>query len=128
MLVNRLLVAAGAAALVAAVAGCGSDSSTAGSSAASGAQSSAAAGGGGNAIQMANFSFKPQTLTVATGTAVMWTNTDSATHTTTADDKTWDSGNLDSGKTFSFTFTKAGTFKFHCAIHNFMTGTVTVTG
>ena len=55
-----------------------------------------------------------------------WTNDDSIPHTVTADDSSFDSSGLVQGKTFSFTFDKAGTFAYHCSIHTTMTGTVVV--
>ena len=78
-----------------------------------------------------NFGFNPATITIAVGTTVTWTNTTGAPHTVTSDDGTsFDSGlNTPisaSGGTFSFTFTKAGTFAYHCQIHPFMKATIIV--
>ncbi len=72
------------------------------------------------------FSFQPADLTVAVGTTVTWTNKDSAPHTVTADDSSFKSGNLSIDATFSQTFSTAGTFAYHCAIHSSMKGTITV--
>jgi len=47
--------------------------------------------------------------------------------TVTADDGAFDSGSLAGGKSFSFTFDEAGTFAYHCNIHQSMTGRVVVT-
>ena len=81
----------------------------------------AAAGGqaAGQTVQvdLKNFAFSPKTLTVAPGTTVVWTNSDSAAHTVTADDGSFDSGNLNQGATFKFTFSKAGTFAYFCMYH-----------
>jgi plastocyanin len=60
------------------------------------------------------------------GATVVVTNKDSSTHTWTADDGTFDSGDLAQGKSFSFTFKKAGSFPYKCSLHTFMTGTVDV--
>jgi plastocyanin len=79
------------------------------------------------AVAIQNFAFMPTPLTIPVGTAVMWTNRDSATHTTTSDAGLWDSGMLPTGKSFSFTFAQAGTFTYHCAIHPNMHGTIVVT-
>ncbi len=78
-----------------------------------------------------SFAFSPATLTIKAGTTVTWKNTTSAAHTVTSDDgKTFDSGTSNpiaaQGGTFSFTFTKAGTFAYHCAIHPFMKATIIV--
>lgn len=82
----------------------------------------------GTEVSIANFAFSPDTLTVKVGTTVKWTNNDSTAHTVTADDKSFDSGNLDPGKSFSFTFKQAGTFSYHCAIHPNMKAKIVVTG
>ena len=78
-----------------------------------------------------SFGFEPATITVKVGTTVTWTNMTGAPHTVTSDDgKTFDSGIntpiAANGGTFSFTFTKAGTFTYHCQIHPFMKATVIV--
>jgi plastocyanin len=73
-----------------------------------------------------DFEFGPATVTVAVGGTVTWTNNGPSTHTVTADDGTFDSGNLSTGKTFSQTFDTAGTFPYHCSIHPFMKATVIV--
>ncbi len=83
-------------------------------------------GGGGNAVTIQNFAFGPADLTVAVGTTVTWTNMDSATHTVTADDGSFDSNNLATSATFTQTFSTAGTFTYHCKIHSTMKATVTV--
>ena len=72
------------------------------------------------------FAFTPATLTVAVGTTVTWRNTTSAPHTVTSDDgKTFD-GMLSTGGTYSFTFTKAGTYAYHCNIHPYMKAMIVV--
>lgn len=81
----------------------------------------------GSTLSIKDFSFTPAALTVKSGTKVTVTNNDSATHTWTATDKTFDSGDLATGKSFTFTFTKPGTYSFVCSIHAAMHGTVTVT-
>jgi plastocyanin len=81
-----------------------------------------------NAVAIDNFAFAPQTVTVAAGTAVTWTNHDDEPHTVVSDDNPslFKSGGLDTDDTFSFTFAKPGTYKYHCSIHPRMTGTVVV--
>lgn len=83
---------------------------------------------GSGAVRIADFAFAPDSSSVKVGDSVKWTNQGSATHTVTADDGAFDSGNLAGGKAFSFTFDEAGTYAYHCNIHQSMTGTVTVTG
>jgi len=78
-------------------------------------------------VKIASFAFDPSSVTVKQGATVKWTNEDSASHTITADDGSWDSGSLGKGKSFSQVFTQAGTFTYHCTIHPTMKGTVVVT-
>jgi hypothetical protein len=77
-------------------------------------------------VSIVDFAFQPNSLEVTTGSTVTWTNTGAATHTVTADDGSFDSGNLAPGATFSQTFDTAGTFAYHCNIHPNMTGTIVV--
>ena len=72
--------------------------------------------------------FDPAELTVAVGTTVTWMNTGNRPHTVTAEDGSFKSdGTMGSGATFSHTFDAAGTYKYICAVHPSMRGTVIVT-
>ncbi|MCX9009853.1 MAG: cupredoxin domain-containing protein [Candidatus Methanoperedens sp.] len=66
-------------------------------------------------VDIKDFTFVPGTITVSKGTTVIWTNRDSAPHTVTSD--TFDSGTLNQGQTFTYTFNQAGTFEYRCTIH-----------
>jgi plastocyanin len=85
------------------------------------------ASGGTQEVKIANFTFDPPSLTISVGTTVKWTNEDSAQHTATADDGSFDSGQLSKGQSFTFTFTKEGTFTYICADHANMKATIIVT-
>ncbi len=78
-------------------------------------------------VRIMNFAFSPSGLSVRIGTRVTFTNGDATTHTVTANGGLFNSGNLPSGQSFSFTFMSRGSFAYHCRIHPSMTGTVTVT-
>jgi len=79
-------------------------------------------------ISMVNFSFSPKEVAIKKGTTVTWTNQDSAVHTVTSDMPLFDSGSLAKGKSFSYIFSAAGTFPYHCTPHQAnMTGTIVVT-
>jgi plastocyanin len=77
-------------------------------------------------VTISGFSFRPGAITVHVGDTVTWSNHDAPTHTATADDGSFDTGKLPSGRSGSHTFTSAGTFSYHCSIHPSMHGTVTV--
>jgi plastocyanin len=83
----------------------------------------------GNAVAIKGFAFAPAALTVKVGTTVTWTNDDTDAHTVTsqAAGGPLQSQALATGQTFSYTFTKAGTYAYLCTIHPFMVATVTVT-
>jgi plastocyanin len=79
-----------------------------------------------SAVNIQSTAFAPKSIAVSVGDTVTWTNRDPFSHTTTSDTGAWDSGALATGHSFSFRFTRAGTFAYHCSIHTFMTGTIVV--
>jgi amicyanin len=83
----------------------------------------------GNAVAIKNFAFSPATLKVKVGTTVTWTNQDTDAHTVTSAGSGGPlrSAALNTHATYSFTFTKPGTYSYLCTIHPFMTATVEVT-
>ncbi len=110
--------------------------------------SGGSSGGGSNppptgpsasSVSIVDYSFSPSADTIKVGTTVSWTNAGSVGHTVTADDGSFDSGQLASatggggygggtaGGSFSRVFGAAGTFAFHCSNHSSMTGTIIVT-
>lgn len=118
---SRLRLAAAIAVAGVALAGCSSGAAAKGGTASGGAEKST------NTVQIKNFKFVPENITVKAGTVVTWTNTDGSDHTVTASDKSFDSKNLGKGKSYSFTFSKPGTYDYVCGIHQYMKGTVKVT-
>jgi len=78
-------------------------------------------------VKIANYAFSPQTITIAAGTAVKWTNSDEVAHTATASDGSFDSGNLNQNQSWTHTFAKPGKYAYVCSYHSNMTGTVIVT-
>ena len=77
-------------------------------------------------ILMAGRAFSPASLTVDAGTAVRWRNNDVREHTVTASDRSFDSGVMAIGATFTKVFSIPGTYRYLCAIHPDMTGTIAV--
>src|SRR5690349_14125559 len=69
------------------------------------------------AQSLASRAYSPNPITVAVGTSVTWTNNDAIAHTVTSDSRTFDSGVVGPGASFSMMFQTAGTFPYHCSIH-----------
>jgi len=82
----------------------------------------------GSEVNTAGPGYAPATITVVIGVnnTVQWTNNDVAPHTVTAVDKNFDSGEMNTGDTFTYTFTTPGTYQYGCAYHPWMQGTVIV--
>ena len=70
--------------------------------------------------------YSPPALNVLVDTTVTWRNADTATHTVTADNGSFDSGFVAPGGTYTRLFSKPGVYAFHCTIHRFMRGVVSV--
>jgi plastocyanin len=77
-------------------------------------------------VEIENFSYNPDPVTIEEGGKVIWINRDSAPHTATADDGSFDTGDLEEGKLKSETFKEPGEFTYFCQIHPDMHGTVRV--
>ena len=82
----------------------------------------------GSAANTTDVYYSPPTITVVIGqnNTVTWINNDIAPHTVTADDGSFNSGNLDAGASWTHVFTTPGTFTYHCAYHPWMRGTIIV--
>ena len=82
----------------------------------------------GSETNTAGPGYTPSTITVVIGVnnTVEWINQDSAPHTVTAVDGSFNSGQLNFGDTFTYTFTTAGTYQYGCSYHPWMKGTVIV--
>ena len=77
------------------------------------------------AVSIVDFAYDPATLTVPTGTAVAWTNNDSAPHTVTFDDGP-DCGELGNGDAVALTFDAPGEYSYFCRLHPNMRASITV--
>jgi plastocyanin len=77
-------------------------------------------------VTIKNFAFAPSSSSVHVGDTITWTNQDTAPHTASASDGSFDTGTINKGKSGSHTFTKTGSFAYICSIHPSMKGTVTV--
>jgi plastocyanin len=94
--------------------------------AAKGPSSSTVATVGAHAVVIKSFAFHPPRMSAASGSVIKITNDDGVTHTLSARDGSFNTGDLGSGKTATIALQNAGTFRYFCQIHNFMTGTMVV--
>ena len=118
-ILRSAIVTAAVACVIALGAGCSSGSSTASSSTTSSSPA-------GNSITIKDFKFAPTPLTVKVGASITVTNDDNTDHELKANDGSFDAGRFATGSG-SFTATKAGTFPYHCDVHDYMTGVIQVT-
>jgi plastocyanin len=77
-----------------------------------------------HAVAIKGMKFAPAELTVAAGDTVTFTNMDSAPHTGTADDHSFDTGKLTKGQSGTVNIAAKGEFTFHCHIHPAMKGVI----
>ena len=82
--------------------------------------------GSGDAVEIVEFKYEPEALTVPAGTTVTFTNQDVAPHTATADDDSFDTERLAKGDSAEETFDEPGTYSYYCRFHVFMKGSVVV--
>lgn len=77
-------------------------------------------------VDTKNFAYKPSSLEVHVGEAVLFKNSDPLPHTVTANDKSFDSGDMPQGATWRHVFTKPGVYAYTCTYHPFMKGKIIV--
>jgi plastocyanin len=125
----KLAIVAAGTALV--LAGCGSGGGTAGGGSCN-PTGGTASGSGTQTVKIVSDpntigKYDPATVSVTTGQTVEWDFTDnSAPHTVTTDDGSFDSCSQTAGAKFVVTFSKAGDIKYHCTLHAQMLGVVKV--
>jgi plastocyanin len=90
------------------------------------------------AVTISDNQYTPDTISIAVGTPVRWTNEGGSSHSVTADGGTFNSGTMSgpgndgygnptAGATYTRTFSTQGTFAYHCSVHPTMHGAVIVT-
>jgi plastocyanin len=77
-------------------------------------------------IDIQNMQFSPASTSVTKGNSITWENKDNVSHTVTANDGSFDSGEIKPGTEYSHTFNSTGTFSYHCTYHSSMKGSVVV--
>jgi plastocyanin len=135
---RRLVATAAVALAVVGLAACGDDAgdaTTATTAADSGTSTTTGAAGGPVAgdgetvtVDIADFAFAPQELTIDAGQPVVWTNTDDFAHTAQTAGDGFDTGAIEGGSSSEPVTLEPGTYEYFCGIHNYMTGTITVQG
>jgi plastocyanin len=68
-------------------------------------------------VNMANNSFSRTEVDISAGSTVVWSNANPRTHTVTADDGSFDSGDVATGQQFSMEFDTPGTYPYYCQYH-----------
>lgn len=83
----------------------------------------------GRIVVIRDFAFQQDSIEVEPGETVTWVNCEDTpvSHSSTSDDDVWNSGLLQPGAAFSFTFDEPGRYPYHCIPHPAMTGVVQVT-
>jgi plastocyanin len=79
-----------------------------------------------NNVSIQNYSFSPSMLTIQKGANVTWKNSDSVQHTVVSDSPAFSSPLLNTGDSYTFQFNSTGTYSYHCSLHTYMKGTITV--
>jgi plastocyanin len=80
-----------------------------------------------NKIEIKDFAFNPQTITVKSGEKITWINRDEEPHTVVSVEKQWKKSTaLDTDQEFTITVGAPGTYTYFCSVHPKMTGTIVV--
>ena len=72
---------------------------------------------GAREVAIVEFKYDPDPVRVAAGTTVVWSNSDLAAHTVTADDGSWGSKYMAQGDVFQVTFDEPGVYVYYCELH-----------
>lgn len=77
-------------------------------------------------VDVGDFFYSPAMLTVPAGTQVVWTMNGQRTNSVTADNGSWDSGDLSHGELFTHEFDTPGVYSYHSRFYAWMKGTIVV--
>jgi plastocyanin len=81
-----------------------------------------------NTIEIKDFAFNPQNITVKSGEKITWINRDEEPHTVVSVGKKFQrSSGLDTDQEFSIVAGAPGTYEYFCSVHPKMTGTIVIT-
>ena len=73
-------------------------------------------------VEITGFEFKPANLKVRAGDTVTWINRDIAPHTATAENESWDTGQIDRGQQNSVVIDRNTSQAYFCRFHPAMKG------
>ena len=79
-------------------------------------------------VQILRSSFSPATVSIVAGDTIRWRNVDNRDHQVVSTTGTFASPVLRPGRTYSFTFTVAGTYRYRDALNPRVNGTIRVAG
>src|SRR5215472_9912759 len=80
-----------------------------------------------NRIEIKDFAFNPQTITVKSGEKITWINRDEEPHTVVSVEKQFKKSTaLDTDQEFTVVAGSPGTYTYYCSVHPKMTGTIVV--
>lgn len=79
-------------------------------------------------IYMNDSKFSKPALMIIAGETVTWVNNDNISHTVKSDDNKFNSGVMQPGAVFRYTFNEIGDYVYRCVDHPAMTGIVEVKG
>ena len=77
-------------------------------------------------VDVVDYLYQPQRVQISPGSTLSFSNGGTIVHTATAQDNSWDTGDIAPGQTSSVTFNSAGTFTYSCTPHPWMIGQVIV--
>ena len=77
-------------------------------------------------VVIAAMKFEPESLTVKRGDTILWINKDFFPHSATAQDRSFDSGDIGTNQSWKYVAKKDGTLPYICTLHPTMKGTLTI--
>jgi plastocyanin len=77
-------------------------------------------------VRIEAMQFSPASLEVKAGDTIRWINSDPFPHEVTADNKAFDSGAIQAGKSWTFKAAAKGVFPYFCGLHPGMKASIVV--
>jgi alcohol dehydrogenase (cytochrome c) len=77
-------------------------------------------------VDTEDYLFNPTIIQIPVGTTLTWQNNGAVIHTATAQDGSWNTGDIPGGQSASVTFQSSGSWVYNCTPHPWMLGQITV--